>query len=91
MNYWGNRRPKGFSHTFLYVNERKELLEEIENRARRQLGMQARECNGHTHHLHEAFKPREGRRFMGGFRFGIQFFGLLLLAILAVLTACLFV
>jgi hypothetical protein len=33
------RRPREFHHRFIYVDERKERLKEIEERAKRELGL----------------------------------------------------
>lgn len=30
MMYFGNRKPRGFHHTFMFVDERKELLRRLE-------------------------------------------------------------
>ena len=32
MRYFGNRRPRGFHHTFIYIDERKELLRRLTDR-----------------------------------------------------------
>lgn len=32
MRYFGNRRPRGFHHTFIYIDERKELLRRLADR-----------------------------------------------------------
>lgn len=39
MKYFGSRRPQGFHHTFLYVDEHKDNVRKVEERARRELGM----------------------------------------------------
>lgn len=33
------RKPRGYSHSYIYVDERKEKLAKIEERAKRELGM----------------------------------------------------
>lgn len=33
------RQPRGYHHEYMYVNERKERLKQIEERAKRELGM----------------------------------------------------
>lgn len=30
MMYFGNRRPRGFHHNYIYVDERKELLRQLQ-------------------------------------------------------------
>ncbi len=39
MGMFTTRRPRGFHHTYIYVDERKEKLAKIEERAKRELGM----------------------------------------------------
>lgn len=36
---FSTRKPRGFQHNYMYVDERKERLKEIEERAKRELGM----------------------------------------------------
>ena len=33
------RKPRGFNHQYIYVNERREKLEKMEEKAKRELGM----------------------------------------------------
>lgn len=39
MGIFKQRAPRGFQHQYIYVDERKERLKEIEERAKRDLGM----------------------------------------------------
>lgn len=39
MGMFKQRGPRGFQHQYIYVDERKERLKEIEARAKRELGM----------------------------------------------------
>ncbi len=39
MGFFNQRKPRGFSHQYIYVNERKERLKAMEERARRELGL----------------------------------------------------
>ncbi len=39
MGIFNQRKPRTFSHHYIYVNERKERLQEIEERAKRELGI----------------------------------------------------
>ena len=39
MGIFKQREPRGFQHQYIYVDERKERLKEIEARAKRELGM----------------------------------------------------
>ena len=41
MGIFSQRSPRGFQHQYIYVDERKEKLQEIEERAKRELGMTA--------------------------------------------------
>lgn len=36
---FGVRKPRGFHHLFIYVDERRKRLDDMEQRARRELGM----------------------------------------------------
>jgi hypothetical protein len=46
MGMFTTRKPRAFRHEYVYVNERKEKLKEIEERAKRELGMiPPKECN----------------------------------------------
>lgn len=40
MSLFSQRKPRKFSHNYIYVNERADRLREIEERARRDLGME---------------------------------------------------
>ncbi|ALO49379.1 hypothetical protein [Hoylesella enoeca] len=61
MNLFQVRKPRGFHHIYIYVDERKERLQKIEQCARRDLGMLNEECDrknriagtfvAATHHL----------------------------------------
>jgi hypothetical protein len=39
MGLFTQRKPRGFQHQWIYVNERKEKLQKIEENAKRDLGM----------------------------------------------------
>ena len=39
MGMFTMRKPRGFHHNYIYVDERKEKLEKIEENAKRELGM----------------------------------------------------
>ena len=39
MGFFNQRKPRGFNHQYIYVNERKERLMAMEERARRELGL----------------------------------------------------
>ncbi len=41
MSLFSQRKPRKFSHKYIYVDERADRLREIEERARRDLGMKA--------------------------------------------------
>lgn len=71
MGIFTNRRPRGYHHVMIYSNGRKERLKAMEERARRELGMQPAEephrdrlrgaftdCDRHQNHIRE----RGGRR-----------------------------
>lgn len=39
MGFFNQRKPRGFNHQYIYVDERKERLKAMEERARRELGL----------------------------------------------------
>lgn len=39
MSFFKQRKPRGFQHDWIYVDERKEKLQKIEEKAKRDLGM----------------------------------------------------
>jgi hypothetical protein len=39
MGFFNQRKPRGFNHQYIYVDERKERLMAMEERARRELGL----------------------------------------------------
>lgn len=39
MGFFGMRKPRGFHHTYIYVDERKERLDRMTEKARQELGL----------------------------------------------------
>ena len=39
MGFFKQRKPRGFSHQYIYVDERRERLKEMEERVKRELGL----------------------------------------------------
>ena len=39
MGFFNQRKPRGFNHQYIYVDERKESLKAMEERAKRELGL----------------------------------------------------
>ena len=39
MGFFKQRKPSGFNHQYIYVDERRERLKEMEERAKRELGL----------------------------------------------------
>ena len=39
MGFFNQRQPRGFNHQYIYVDERKERLKAMEERAKRELGL----------------------------------------------------
>ena len=39
MGFFKQRKPRGFNHQYIYVDERGERLKEMEERAKRELGL----------------------------------------------------
>ena len=50
FNLFKVRKPRRFHHDYLYVDERKERLREIEERARRELGLPLEDNNERISH-----------------------------------------
>ena len=40
MNFYHMPKPKGFHHQFIYVDERKERIKKMEEKAKQELGME---------------------------------------------------
>lgn len=55
MSIFSARKPRGFNHHFIYVDERKERIKEIEQRARERSGQPAR-AERRSDHLRGAFR-----------------------------------
>lgn len=55
MSIFSARKPRGFNHHFIYVDERKERIKEIEQRARERSGQTAR-AERRADHLRGAFR-----------------------------------
>lgn len=45
MGFFKQRKPRGFQHRWIYVDERKERLQKIEEKAKRELGMYSGEVD----------------------------------------------
>lgn len=39
MGFFNQRKPRGFNHQYIYVDERRERLKAMEERAKRELGL----------------------------------------------------
>lgn len=93
MNLFRMPKPRGFNHNYIYYDERRARLREIEERARRELGMEqpggydAERIRGTfasgTHHSRRA----RGRRGHASQRFNVAVLALLLIALLALLRS----
>ena len=47
MGLFSQRKPRGFRHEYVYVDERKDRLKVIEERAKAELGMKVAVGDGH--------------------------------------------
>lgn len=87
MSFFKQPKPRAFHHEYLYVNERKERLQQIEKRARKELeqgeksGIQQDELRG-IFRTNAARNEQKRRRTMG---FGFACIVLLLLVLLILL------
>lgn len=71
MGLFKQRRPRGFQHQYLYADERKDVLKDVEERAKRELG---KGKSSHEDRIRGAFlnatkyaRRRSERRLSGGF------------------------
>lgn len=72
MGFFTQRKPRGFQHQWIYVDERKEKLQKIEEQAKRDLGMLPPEEVGYAERIRGSFvestkhlKRRKGRKKVG--------------------------
>lgn len=49
MEIFNQPKPRGFHHEYMFVDERKERLQDIESRAKRELGMTEKPVSPHEH------------------------------------------
>jgi len=69
MGFFTQRKPRGFQHEWIYVDERKEKLQKMEEKAKRDLGMLPPETSSHEERIRGTFvdstkhlKRRKGKR-----------------------------
>lgn len=55
MGFFAQRKPRGFQHQWIYVDERKEKLQKIEEKAKRDLGLLPPEETTHEERIRGAF------------------------------------
>lgn len=55
MSLFNSRKPRGYQHEWIYVDERKERLQKIEEKAKRDLGMLPPEETGHADRIRGSF------------------------------------
>ena len=72
MGLFTHKKPRGFQHQWIYVDERKEKLQKIEDKAKRDLGILPPEEIGHAERIRGSFiestkhlKRRQGRKKIG--------------------------
>ncbi len=68
MSFFRMPKPRGFNHKYIYYDERRARLRDIEERARRELGMSPPEGSGSAARLRGAFAAGAGRRRAPGRR-----------------------
>lgn len=87
MSFFKQPKPRSFHHEYLYVNERKEQLQQIERRAKKELeqgkksGIQQEELHG-IFRTNAARNEQKRRRTMG---LGLAYIILILLVLLILL------
>ena len=88
MGYFKMPAPRRFSHTYIFVDERKEKLQKIEENAKRDLGMLPPEEGSYEERIRGAFVDETThlkRRKEGGQRLSTKTIVLALVAALFVL------
>ena len=90
MGLFNQRRPRGFRHEYMFVDERKDRLKAVEERAKAELGRAEPPCSGRdgirgvflaaTKHA----RKRSERRLAGGFVLGYGVIAVLLVVLVAV-------
>lgn len=90
MGLFNQRKPRGFRHEYMYVDQRKERLKAIEDRARAELGM-AGERRGGRENIRGMFldatkhaRRRRERKLAGGFVMSYGVIVVLLILLVAV-------
>ena len=87
MSLFKQPKPRRFDHKYIYVDERKEYLKEIENKARRELRMLPHEVIN-KEELHKAFSeamPHTYRHAHINKGYGLNFANMAMLALLLLL------
>lgn len=84
MGIFTNRRPRGYHHVMIYSDGRKERLKAMEERARRELGMQPAE-EPHRDRLRGAFTGSGRHLRRNGERGGRRSYAVLIVLIAAML------
>lgn len=84
MGFFKQRKPRGFQHEWIYVDERKEKLKKIEEKAKRDLGLLPEEPTNAADRIRGAFveSTTHLKRYKSGRSLG---FGTLLIALLVML------
>ena len=66
MGLFNQRKPRPFRHRYMFVDERKERIRDIEEKAKAELGMEADGRQKHDDATRHVRKRRE-RKLAGGF------------------------
>ena len=68
MGMFAMRKPRGFNHSYIYVDERKEKLAKMEENAKRDLGMlpekefSPEDIRGKIHRRNNSLEAAQGER-----------------------------
>lgn len=83
MMWFSQRKPRRFEHRMIYADDRKKFLNDLEQKAKEELGMG--EKRNTTPDLHAAFTSETShlRRKETGHRYGFLFMGMLLMVLIA--------
>ena len=81
------RRPRPFSHSPIYINERRERLADVEHKARRELGLEYKDTFPET--LHGLFKSVQRHQKGRGLRWNTPKLTLLIFVLIVILISLL--
>ena len=86
MMWFSQRKPRRFEHRMIYADDRKKFLDDIEQRAKEELGMSERKVANTDFHAAFTIETSHLRRKEAGHGFGFLFIGMVLMALIAAIV-----